>query len=312
MQLHFEIINKIIRKHFSELPKDVKRAKIGLCNEVYFVKLKNKTVVVRLNKDNDEMKGSEKYIPLFRSKGIKVPHILVSDYSKKFVPYYYQVQSKLEGDDINRVISILTAKQLKAIAKEIAKIFKKLLPIPTNGKYGFVYAKEKKLKPSLTTDILSSINTSIKRGTASGVLDKDLVKTLKEVFKNYKPYFDKAPSKFYYDDMSSKNVMIYKGKFNGLVDLDGVCYGDCLETVGRIMASWHGTTYGTVYSNALMHALKLNKKQREIVTVYAFLNRVSWMCENGVQFNANTKGVVDWGQARKDKKIVDNILKEIV
>src|SRR3989338_5362815 len=118
-------ITKIIQKHFKTRPKSLVRMKSGICNEVYLVKTNDREVVVRLNENNDEMKGSEKYIPLFRSKGIKVPEIIASDYSKKFIPYYYQIQSKVEGKDINTVIAKLSASQLHALAKEIANIFKK-------------------------------------------------------------------------------------------------------------------------------------------------------------------------------------------
>ena len=136
-------IDQIIEKHFGIKPKKILRMKNGICNEVFLLGLDKKEVIIRLNDDEDEMRGSEIYIPLFKSKGIKVPDIITSDYSKKFVPYYYQIQSKIEGEDINKVIHKLSKKQLYSIATEIANIFKKLLPIPTNGKFGFLYGEEK-------------------------------------------------------------------------------------------------------------------------------------------------------------------------
>lgn len=306
-----ENINKIIKKHFQTKPKKIIRMKGGICNEVYLVQLGSREVIIRLNSDNDEMKGSEKHIPLFRSHGIVVPEILASDYSKKFVPYYYQIQSKLEGQEIGTIIDSLTPKQLKLLAKEIANIFKKLLPISTNGKFGFVYAQAKGLKKSLTADIRIRLNASIKCGRSTGVLDSEMEKAIKKVFSDHKSYFDSVKAKFYYDDMSSKNVLIHKGKFSGLVDLDGVSYGDYLQTVGCIKASWYGTKYGETYVNAVKDELKLTKKQRALVTVYAILNRFCWMCENGIQFNANTKAKVDWKKAKEDVFSIKKMFEEI-
>ncbi|PIR03591.1 MAG: hypothetical protein COV59_05375 [Candidatus Magasanikbacteria bacterium CG11_big_fil_rev_8_21_14_0_20_39_34] len=304
-------ITKIIEKHFFCKPQKITRMKSGICNEVYSIKITDREVIIRLNKENDEMKGSEKYIPLFRSKGIKVPEILASDYSKKFVPYYYQIQSKLEGDDINRVIATLSSTQLRVLANEIANIFKKLLVIPTNGKFGFVYGSHKNLKKTLTLDIRKNLKTAIQWGNSTGILDSDMVTKILGIFEGNKKYFDTCASRFYYDDMSSKNILVYKGKFNGLVDLDGVAYGDYLETVGRIMASWYGTKYGKIYTDAVMEKLKLSQKKRKIVLVYAILNRFFWMCENGIQFNQNTKGVINKKKAKQDRRIVLNLIGEL-
>jgi len=306
-----QIVRKVVKKHFDASVRKMTRMKNGLCNEVYVVDLEDQEVVVRLNKDLNEMEGSEVYIPLFRSKGVKVPEILASDYSRRFVPYYYHIQNKLAGENISDVIATLSAKQLGALAGEIANIFKKLQPIPTNGRFGFVYGKAKGLKKTLTSSIRAEISTTIERGHKTGVLDDELERALKDVFKKNKPYFDAARSIFYYDDMSSKNVMVHKGKFNGLVDLDGVAYGDYLETVGRIKASWYGTRHGKIYTDAIMDALKLSKKKREMVVVYAIIHRISWMCENGIQFNQNTSGVVDWKQAKRDRKIAIALLEEL-
>lgn len=307
-----ECITKVIQKHFNTKPKKLTRMKSGICNEVFLVQLGSREVIIRLNSDNDEMKGSEKYIPLFRSHGIKVPEILASDYSKKFIPYYYQIQSKLEGQDIKFVIDSLTPKELKLVAKEIATIFKKLLPLPTNGKFGFVYAQAKGLKKTFAADIRNRLTQPIQWGYSTGVLDAEMERSIKKLFAEHKSYFDSVKSKFYYDDMTSKNVLIYKGKFNGLVDLDGVAYGDHLETVGRIKASWYGTKYGEIYTNAVMGELKLTKKQRAMVTVYAILNRFCWMCENGIQFNSNTKAKVDWKKAMEDKKVITTMSEDLI
>ena len=97
--------------------------------------------------------------------------------------------------------------------------------------------------------------------------------------------------------------MIYNGTFSGLVDLDCLAQGDYLEAIGRIKASWFGTSYGEVYSNAVMDKLNLDKDQRKRVTVYALFNRLFWACENGIQMNQNTKPVVNV-EADKENKIV--------
>jgi len=50
-----------------------------------------------------------------------------------------------------------------------------------------------------------------------------------------------------------------------------------------------------------MEELALDKEQYQLVILYALLNQISWACENGIQFNQNTKPVVNWEKANKDK-----------
>lgn len=41
--------------------------------------------------------------------------------------------------------------------------------------------------------------------------------------------------------------MISEGKFTGLVDLDYISFGDCVDILGKIRASWYGTEFGDRY-----------------------------------------------------------------
>ena len=51
------------------------------------------------------MLGSHNHIPIFKSKGIRVPDILAEDYSKISIPFAYQALTKIEGRDIVDVIA---------------------------------------------------------------------------------------------------------------------------------------------------------------------------------------------------------------
>ena len=53
-----------------------------------------------------------------------------------------------------------------------------------------------------------------------------------------------------------------------------------------------------------MNELELSEKERQLVLVYALLNKISWTCENGIQFNKNTRAIVDKEKMENDKKII--------
>ena len=304
-------IELVIQKHFNELPKEVVRMTTGICNEVYLVKLKDKSVIVRMNELDRFLKGSSKNIPTFKSKGIKVPDILFEDYSKQTIPFGYQIMSVIEGEDLGAVIHTLTPEQMKTIAQEISNILIKLSDLPTNGKFGWIDDSDSKLVDSWSDVMLRMYHYMVDRNDKTNVVGKELIDFASNLISKHKNYFDKVPSKYVYDDLSGKNVMIKNGKFSGLVDLDQIMYGDLLEPVGRIKASWYGTKYGKIYTDAVMEYLGLSKEQQEMVTVYALLNRISWLSEIGIQFNQNTSTNIDPKRVSDGKNVIGLIRQEL-
>lgn len=308
-----EEINLIIHRHFNESPKDedILRMKAGICNEVYRVGLASKSVIVRMNETEIFFEGSSKNIPLFKSKGIKVPEILYQDYSKKLVPYAYQVLTYIEGDDLGQVIQNLNPQELKAIAKQVSGILLNLSDLPTNGKFGWTPGVSSKFVNSWSDVMLESYYKVEDRNDKTGVVGKELVALFSSLISKNTEYFDSVPSKFVFDDISSKNIIIKDGKFNGVVDLDQVMYGDFLEPVGRIMASWYGTEYGKIYLDAMVEYLSLNQIQREMVAVYAVLSRIYWLSEAGIVFNKNTTSEINQEKAREGKRVIELLRREL-
>ena len=310
-QSHHREIIFILQKEFGQKPLDVVRMSNGICNEVYLAGINGRDVIVRLHAEKRYLLGSHNHIPIFKSKGIVVPDILAEDYSKRDIPYAYQVLSKLEGKDINEVIRTLNDEQLRSIAKEIANVFRRLREVPNNGKFGVLWGDDKDLVDSWAGEVRRMTGVVLGWGRKTGVLNDELQNVLEWINKEYADYFNKIKPLTYFGDICAKNVMINEGKFSGLVDLDALAQGDHLEAIGRIKASWYGTHYGQVYSDAVMDALNLSAEQRKLVTMYALLNRVFWTCENGVQFNQNTSRKVDQARMKQDKAVVHALNAEL-
>ena len=305
------LVKQIIHKHFHQVPVNIVRMTVGTANEVYMVTLTDMQVVVRISQYDKFLYGSHNHIPLFQKLDIKVPSILAEDYSKTFIPYHYQILSVIEGQDLGEIFFTLNDEQLKAIAKEVASIFKKVKTIPADGKFGYIYAHKEDLVDTWTQRMQNDMDQIIERGTKTGVLEPWMEQLLQKLFTDNKAYFDSVKSETYFDDMSSKNVMVHNGEFSGLVDLDCLAERDYLETVGRIRASWAGTHNGDVYTQAVMAELGLNNEQRSLINVYALFNRIYWACENGIQMNQNTKPVVNIEADKENKSIIKALEKEI-
>ncbi len=306
------MINKVIMFHFNQSPVLIRRMTIGICNEVYDVGLNNREVIIRLSPYDKYLMGSHDHIPRFKKLGIQVPDILFENYSKTLIPFSYQIQNKIEGMDLGNVIETLTDEQLKALAKEIASIFHKVKTLPSSKEYGVIWGGgDNETSGTWTERMKIWIEESIERGKKTGVMDDKMLSLAEKLYTEYKSYFDSVKPVTYYRDICSKNVMIDNGKFNGLVDLDGLTQGDPLEAVGRIKLSWYGTHHGEVYTNAVMDGLELIENERKLVLVYALLNKISWTCENGIQFNQNTKAIVDKEREKIDKNVLNEIAIEL-
>lgn len=309
---HIDIVKSIIMFCFKQIPTSIQRIKIGISNEVYVVALKEKEVIVRMNLEKKYLMGSHDHIPKLKRLGIHVPAILAEDYEKAQFPFAYQIQSKIEGQDLGDVIHTLTESQLTILATEIASIFEKIQTIPSNHQFGLMWGGgDNDLSDSWTQRMKIWIDESIMRGKKTGIMDNDLINLANKLYEENKAYFDSVTPITYFGDMCSKNVMIQNGVLKGLVDLDGLTQGDPLEAIGRIKLSWYGTTYGKLYTDTVMSALHLDNDARRQVTVYALINQMSWMCENGIQFNLNTNTKVDKMKEAKDKALIKALMTEL-
>jgi len=306
--MNFEaLVSAIVEKQFAEPPLGIRRMTMGACNEVYSVELSSGSVIVRMNENGRYLKGSEKNIPILRSLGTKVPEILVSDYSMQFVPICYQVQSRLVGTDLGQVISSLSDGQLAAIAQHVVAVFRSLQSVSTNGKYGYFEDDDSGLYDSWSEVMAAMIAEVERRDTKTGVVGGNLLGVARQIFSDCKPYFDSVPSICFYDDISSKNVLVHQGVFSGVVDLDGLAYGDPLEAIGRMKACWFGTRHGQVYLSEVERCLNLTERQRNIVTAYALLHRISWLSEKGIQWNRNTSNTIDSEAVERDRKTIADL-----
>jgi aminoglycoside phosphotransferase (APT) family kinase protein len=287
-----------VRVGMGASPERLERMTTGLRNEVYAAKVGERDVVVRMNHDPAPLRGSAEHIPIFQKLRIPTPEILAANLTAQ--PLAWQIQTRLPGADIGKVIHGLSETQLDAIAAQIAGVFRKLEVLPSPGWFGWTSRRY----PSWLPRMQRGVDEIAGRNAKSGVVGDDLIALLRRLVESRREAFaDQAPI-VHFDDLSSKNVMICEGTFTGLVDLDDLAGGDPLEAVGRIRASWWGAPYGDHYADRVQVHLGLNAEQRRSVDVYALYNRISWLSEQGVRFNANQPGDIDPLAVARDRAVI--------
>lgn len=295
-------IHALSLKEFGEIPLEIERKTIGICNEVYELKYKASSYILRMNRVPDHLYGTYKFLPLYKKLTIKTPDILAEDYSKSEFPFCYQIQNKIPGKDLGLVIEELSPEQLKGIAKEVSSILDKFNNLPDSldweGK-----AEMEKERPENVLEGFERWRRAIgEREEACGHIGSEVIEIYDRLLEQYKDYFLSIESKWYYDDICSKNVMVHQGEFTGLVDLDFLCRGDYLEAIGRMIAVWYGQENGEIYIEEIIRLQKLDAFQRNIIKVYAIFNLTLWLSEAGIKYNENTSAEINWVRVGAGKK----------
>lgn len=304
-------INKISQIVFKKIPNDIVKKTVGICNEVFEIKFNDSSYILRMNEEKRSLYGTHKFLPIFQKLEIKTPSIIAEDYSKNAFTFCYQILSKIEGEDLGIVIDEINEEDLKLVAVEISDIFDKFNSLQPVNSFGEITGLDEEEYSSLLEIIKKLKDTILKRNEKTKVIDQEIIEILNKLIDSYKDYFLQVTPKLYYDDICSKNVMIYNGKFNGLVDLDSLMKGDYLEAVGRIMASWYGDKHGEIYIDEIIKLQKLSEKQQKIVKTYAVLNLIYWTSEEGIQFNSNSSTTINWDNVNTKKEKIMGLFKEI-
>lgn len=307
-----EHIDKVISRHFNEKPLFVEKMTTGLINEVYKVTLNKQTVIIRMNNRQTNMIGSELNIPLFKQVGITVPSLLYSDYTKKYIPYVYQILTMIDGVDLGKVIETLNSAQLENLAKTISEVIDKIENIPSVNRYGLLCEGNIEAMFSTWQEYIEQyLHEGVQRAKHLKTIDDEIISFIQTLPQKYSEYFSTVKPTPYYEDMCSKNVMIENGIFSGLVDLDYLSFGDYLDAFGRIYASWNGKTYGDSYLNYLYEIRNLTTFQKNMVLIYGLMHKFNWSSENGVQFNSNTTSTINWEKAKRDNEMLRSMIQKI-
>ena len=272
-QMNKKSIQEIGEKQLGGLPIEIIRKKIGICNEVYELKYPSNALYFKNEtKKKEWIYGTHRFLSLFQKLHIKVPTIISEDYSKTEYSFCYQIQTKIAGKDLAIVFHELSPSDLKGVAKEVSQIFDKFNTLPYKKNFGGLTGTNEDQIENLLTIIEDKRNAIIQTNTSAKLINKEVVDIYNELIADYKKYFLSVRPKLYYNDMSSKNVMIHNGRFNGLVDLDFLMKGDYLEAIGGIIADWYGNESGDIYINEILKLQKLDEYQQRLVKVYAIFS----------------------------------------
>lgn len=256
---------------FTEPPKHIERCAVGHGNFVFIVEGAKDKYVIRCSENigayTDTIKWLEKLVAL----GVPVPKIIKNGIYKG---YTYLILSYIEGQDIGNVYIQLSDSEKRNIAKNIIHIQDKVATLELNTDKDWQWI-------SFIRYMLERAKTRIAQNY---YFDVTKVEQLYGLIEDLEKYFEKIKPIAYLDDISSKNVLIYEGKLNGIIDVDWIGIGDKLTFVALTNMAFLDLGYDSDYVKYLLEEMNISKEQYKAFLFYSLMYCVDFMGERGMIF----------------------------
>lgn len=285
---------------------DIKRYLTGYCHKVYYIKGMDSEYVLRISvpEVQENYLGSLEWYPALHNLGLPVPKII---YNGVYNKHSYTIMTHIKGKDLGEVYSLLSEDEKLQLAQDIVKIQRTLSTIPSKGYYGFSLGKH---CDSWTDVVLQSINRSKKRIIENGIFEETYCTRVITTLELFTDYFSSIKSIPFLDDITTKNVMVYNGKLTGIIDIDGICYGDSLYTVALTNMALLNEDFDNKYIDYWLNEIDATDIQRKAVLFYTLVFCIDFMGEQGMTFLNGIK-VYNEVKINRLKKIYDTLITQL-
>jgi hypothetical protein len=273
----------IARRFAGESPLSWRRFPTGIGHWVYDVEtLRGRRFVVRIARaaDRQDFVGAVHWSRLLRPLGVPLPQILGQG-ELRGLPYL--VLARLPGEDLGNVYGELTSEQRRAIAAEVCRIQGVVGALPQGKGYGYVRGADGPYLDTWAAVVDASLARS--RSRLGAGLHRDAIARVQRQAAAWARYFDGILPTPFLDDTTTKNVIVHEGCLTGIVDVDWVCYGDPLLTIGLTRTALLSAGLGVEYTDAWCALLDLSPEQHAAVRFYTALFCVDFLSEIGQRFN---------------------------
>ena len=282
--MYKEIVNKICLKHFSKEPNDIYRNETGLSSYVYIVIYSQEKYVIKISDNNQIISGSIFWFNNLKNLDLPIPKIISMNITQ---PPFYCIMTFLEGEDLGKVYTSLSENQKKDIAKQMFYYQNEAKKISTVNGYGYLNSYEDNLnkKSSWKEVVYAQIKRAEERIIKNKIFSNKYVNSVKQYFNYFDKYFSEIKPTPFFDDLTTKNVLIKDGKISGIVDLDWICFGDRLFVIALTQMSLLNKGYDISYIIYWKQLEELTDEQESALLFYILVFCIDFMSEKGTKFN---------------------------
>ncbi|MBV9874735.1 MAG: aminoglycoside phosphotransferase family protein [Verrucomicrobia bacterium] len=279
----------LVRSRLGTEPVQVQRFETGLCHFVYRVETSGgPNFVVRISRPETLrfLEGGVYWSKLLRPMGVPLPEILFVDLAPPDSIFPFVILEFLEGTDLGTVYPALSSAEKLELASEVIRIQQSVASLPNVSRFGYAFSYEAPPNCRSWKEVMLAIieraQERMNTGKHPGRLYPERVK---QSLSFNESYFASVRPIAFLEDITTKNVLVHQGRINGMVDVDQMCFGDSLLTIGETRMALLQNSFDLDYVEHWMHLLKLDSEQRRVVNFYTLWYCVVFMSELGEQFN---------------------------
>src|SRR3981081_2671950 len=205
----------------------------------------------------------------------------------------------IDGVDLGLVYQKLSSSDKYSIALQLVDIQGRVARLASVGRFGFAYSYERFAEYTTWLYFLNSIvRRAEQRMDSTNHPGLGYVETVRRKLKNYTVYFRAIEPVPFLDDTTTKNVLISGDKIVGIVDVDQLCFGDPLLTLGLTRMALLNRSFDLTYAEQWADLLQLDQLQTEIINVYTLMVSLYFMSDLWQRFNRNRESRVDGDRFR--------------
>lgn len=274
----------------------IERCATGMANYVFIVFTEKDKFVLRCSKDENAYQDTVYWLGRLAECDIPIPTVLSEG---QYGGYVYLILSYFPGEDLGDVYGELKDSEKRQIAGEVVRIQRKVSKLEHRPDPAWTWNR-------FVDEMLDVAETRIQ---SKHYFDPDKVRLVRKLQKDLQDYLDQVPQTPYLDDISTKNLLIHGGKVSGIIDIDGIGFGDWLTFAALSQVALLNMDQDTSYIDYLLDEIRPTPAQRKAFIFYCLLYCVDFMGERGMQFLDKTVPV-DENVIRRLNGIFDLLMEE--
>lgn len=249
----------------------IERCGVGIGNYVFIVSTATDKFVLRCSKNPNAYTDTVYWLNKLSACEIPIPAVLSQGTYKA---YSYLILSHIRGEDLGNVYSKLNDSEKQQIAKEVVAIQRKVSGMDIAADPQWTWNRE-------VEELLSRAEERIKQNRYFDTAKVHIIKNLQQGIQQYLDMVQPVP---YLDDISTKNLLIDKGKVSGIIDIDWMGVGDLLAFAAMTKVALLNMDLDTKYVDYLLEELHPNAIEYKAFLFYCLIFCVDFMGERGMRF----------------------------
>lgn len=304
----------IIQAVLHETAHTITRFPTGLCHYVYdVVTASQAAVVVRIAPGTAEgLAGAVYWSHRLRPLGVPLPRLLYADLQAQAAPFPFLLLERLPGTDLGQVYAQLSRTAKRAVVTDLVRAQARVEELPLGRGFGYVGSFEAPFPQRTWTEVLlASLARSRARLQQAAVFDPAVVNRVHATLPRFARYLAGVRPRAFLDDTTTKNVLVHEGSLSGIVDVDVVCFGDPVWTIGLTQMALLSSGYDVDYVEMWCDAVALTAEQRHVLALYTAVFCVDLMSEIGQVFNRGAAAEVNHQHVQRLTRLFGDLMQAL-